>query len=347
MPDYTEKTETDWPDLAEEFLAECTRLLSSKNVEYKHLTLERFLRFLKEEKIAFSDGLSVEAILKYEQTKPKFFTGRSQPRGERPTEITLGFDSNHLRSFLRYLHREGYTIPDLSACIPRRKNKKTLPRAVPAEVIEEWFSLCDLSCKEGLRDRAVFETAYGSGLRPGELMALTLPCLDLQKETPQVRVERSKNGEARLVPLTQSARYHLLEYLEKARPWFPTCPKTRETLWLTSRGTHCTTVYYGHRVKTYYQPRLSQSVKITMHALRHSFATHLLRGGANLRQVQTLLGHIDLESTKVYTQVEISDLKKMQKQFHPRSRRRSCRQQIEQEKSSAARRVQRSCEGRV
>lgn len=323
MNHHTQNTETDWPDIIEAFLAECQRTQAPKTTRKKQLTLQRFLRFLQEEQLPFSNGLTPQHIRQYEQTRTKFYTGNSQPRGKTPTVNTLIHDSQSLKCFLKFLYRHDYTIADLSIYITIPKTKKTLPKPIPPKTIAEWFSLCDLSSKEGLRDRAVFETAYGSGLRPGELLSLTLPCLNLQKETPHVLVESSKNGKARLVPLTQSARYYLLEYLEKARPWFPTCPKTREALWLTSRGTRCTVCYYAQRLREYYQPRLSHPVHLHMHALRHSFATHLLKGGANLRQVQTLLGHDDIESTKVYTQVEIADLKKMQKQFHPRSRKRS------------------------
>jgi integrase/recombinase XerD len=301
---------------AEKFLAHQKSLFALATYETRVWTLNKFLRYLSAEGVLFLSQLTTEVVCRYEREKKGLFKAL-KAGSDSVSPRTLRTDTSNIRTFLHFLFRQGLLLEDLSTKLPTKCAPGGLPVPLSPKVIEKWFALCDLSTHTGVRDRAFFELAYGSGLRGGELFALTLSALDLTQG--QLLIDHSKNGESRLVPLTRVSCHYLRSYLETARPWLPRTPQTEECLWLTCVGGQMGKAYMSKRIRTFYRARMLPFVAITLHRLRHSCATHLLQSGASVRQVQQLLGHRDINSTQIYTKVAITDLKAVHRRCHPRS----------------------------
>jgi len=166
----------------------------------------------------------------------------------------------------------------------------------------------------GIRDRAMLETLYATGLRVSELVSLRLNCLSLQKG---VIVTIGKGVKERAVPLGEEAMVWLRRYLEEARPLL--LKKQRSPhLFLSIRGTAMTRQNFWEVIKKTALMAGIERSRVKPHVLRHSFATHLIEGGADLRSVQVMLGHSDISTTQIYTHVTKERLKKLHKKGHPR-----------------------------
>jgi site-specific recombinase XerD len=191
---------------------------------------------------------------------------------------------------------EGVSTPKLG---------KPLPHALPARALTAAIDGIDTSDPIGLRDRAVVETLYATGLRVSELASLRVR--DVSGDTVVVR---GKGGKVRMVPLGRPAQRALESYLERGRPHLA-AEIAGQHLWVGARG--------GPMGTRALRRAVSKHVATFPHALRHSFATHLLEGGADLRTVQDLLGHTDLATTQIYTAVTRKHLRGMYDQSHPRA----------------------------
>jgi len=220
-----------------------------------------------------------------------------------------------VKSFVKFLYRENFLLLDVGAGFEIPSGPRGLPRAILSEgEVLRLIEAPDTSTVRGLRDRAIVELLYGTGLRNTELRELSLAQLDLANGV--VRIERGKGNKARVLPLGEEALAWLEEYLEKSRPQLA---RDAEKTWLflTNWGAQLTRKWLSFRVgqlaKKAGLPKTS-----TPHVLRHSCATHMLRRGAGVRHLQTLLGHSCLNTTQIYTRVEVSDLAKVVRQFHPR-----------------------------
>ena len=266
----------------------------------------RLLMFMAEKKLALS-GLEEEHLVQFaEWLRPQM---RSRKRREQAEVSAVTSELSHVRQWLRFCYEQDATLTAQHELITLPKAAKGLPRALAIDEIEAWLELCDLSCHWGLRDRAFLELAYGTGLRHGEMLALGLS--DLNLADGLARVEISKNGHGRVVPITRRAVAFVERYLKEARPWLPMIATARDKLWLNSRGHQQTTSTMTERIAKLYAPRLEFGDKLGIHALRHSFATHLVRGGADVRHVGEMLGHRDLNSTARYTELEVDDLREL------------------------------------
>jgi integrase/recombinase XerD len=175
--------------------------------------------------------------------------------------------------------------------------------------------VCGTSPQE-LRDRALLETLYSTGVRVGELRRLTLQDVDTEERT--MRVLLGKGRKDRYLPLTRAAASALERYLAQGRAALA-AGKNVQQLFLSNAGgpVHPHTVY---RILTRWASEARIKKPVTTHTFRHSLATHLLKGGADIRHIQKLLGHASLQSTERYTRVEIQDLKDIVRRAHPRSR---------------------------
>jgi len=191
---------------------------------------------------------------------------------------------------------EGVSTPKLD---------KPLPHALPSRSMAAAIDSIDTTRPVGLRDRAMVETLYATGLRISELASLTVR--DTTSDTVTVR---GKGGKTRRVPLGRPAQRALEAYLAEGRPRLAG-PETGDALWVGARGGSMGTRSLRRSVKRH--------VATFPHAVRHSFATHLLEGGADLRVVQDLLGHTDLATTQIYTAVTRKHLRGMYDQSHPRA----------------------------
>ncbi|MEN6520887.1 MAG: tyrosine recombinase XerC [Armatimonadota bacterium] len=221
-----------------------------------------------------------------------------------------------LRSFFTYLVRKGVLDADpTSGVVPPRKEKK-LPKFLREEQIDVILEAPDPSEPLGLRDRAVLETLYATGLRVSELVAMDLDDIG---ETDEVRTV-GKGSKERVVLLGRAAMEAIAEYISAARPILAVKSQDQcSALFLNYRGGRLTARSVG-RIVDKYVAMVSDSLKISPHSLRHTFATHLLAHGADLRSVQELLGHESASTTQIYTHVTRERLKEVYDRAHPRAK---------------------------
>ncbi|MCK5639493.1 MAG: site-specific tyrosine recombinase XerD, partial [Gammaproteobacteria bacterium] len=218
-----------------------------------------------------------------------------------------------MRRFYRHLLREGQRKDDPSARIDSPKLAHSLPDSLTEDDVDALLMAPDLQQVLGMRDRAMLEVLYASGLRVTELISLTLSQINLRQGV--VRIVGKGNKE-RLVPLGEEALSWLERYLEEARAELLK-RQVNDVLFPTRRGGGMTRQAFWQNIKRYAQ---AASIKksLSPHTLRHAFATHLLNHGADLRVVQLLLGHSNLSTTQIYTHVARERLKSLHAQHHPR-----------------------------
>jgi integrase/recombinase XerD len=244
---------------------------------------------------------------------------REDTTGEKLTASTQGKHLTALKSFFRFLAHEGKLLVDPAAGLVLPKRRKQLPQALltPKEAIRLCDSI-DTRTPMGLRNRAIVEVLYGTGIRNAELRDLTLSDFDSSAGTLSVRA--GKGGKDRVVPLGPLVAAVLSDYISQARPKLAT----------KAGVTHVFVSEHGWplwsqsivRIVDLAAKRAGIKKSVRPHRLRHACATHMLKGGADVRHIQRLLGHSSLATTEIYTRVEISDLKAVHKRFHPRERTR-------------------------
>lgn len=224
-----------------------------------------------------------------------------------------------LNSFFRYLRREGLIAGNPLAGLHGPKLEKRLPMVLSSERVASLIESADPSSPSGQRDRAILELFYSSGLRVGELVSLRVGDVDFYEGTVRVW---GKGSRERIVPLGSEAERSLKVYLEWGRPELMRRgrrQRSEEALFLNCRGGRLTA--RGARNIVYkYASRIGFLEKVSPHTFRHSFATHLLDGGADLRVVQELLGHASLSTTQIYTHVTRERLRTVYMRAHPRAR---------------------------
>ena len=218
-----------------------------------------------------------------------------------------------LRRFYQYLVREGRLQIDPSAQIDAPKLGRPLPKALTEAEVEVLLQAPDVERFLGLRDRAMLEVLYASGLRVSELVTLQLSQINLRQGVLRVV---GKGDKERLVPLGEEAAEWLQRYLEEARPAL-LHGRLSDEFFVTQRGTAMTRQAFWHLIKRYAK-RADIATVLSPHSLRHSFATHLLNHGADLRALQMLLGHSNLSTTQIYTHVARERLKGVHSAHHPR-----------------------------
>lgn len=217
-----------------------------------------------------------------------------------------------LRSFLRFLKKHGSgPSMDLPSTGGYRR-AKTLPKALGQDQLEALLSAPDIATAVGLRDRALLELIYGAGLRISEAVELSIQDLDL--DNGAVRVT-GKRGKTRWVPLPGQTANWLVRYLESARPLLVRRASSR--VFLSARGLHLRRTTAGLNLQGYAR-KAGIEKGVSPHALRHTYAVHLLKGGADLRAVQELLGHESIATTQIYTQLDLEEVKRKYRAAHPR-----------------------------
>ena len=225
-----------------------------------------------------------------------------------------------VRSFHRFLLREGEADRDPAAAVIRPRLPRSLPRPLPVEEVLRLLEGPARDTPVGIRDRAVLETMYGAGLRVSELAGLDVDDVDLDEGSVRVL---GKGGKERDVPFGRYARDAIAAYLSRSRPSLAT-NRSRAALFLNLRGGRLTRQgVAGILAKAARASGIER--RVTPHTLRHSFATHLLEGGADVRVVQELLGHASVATTQVYTLVTREHLREVYYTAHPRARDASAR----------------------
>ncbi|MBN2352004.1 MAG: tyrosine recombinase XerD [Spirochaetales bacterium] len=227
-------------------------------------------------------------------------------------QCTISKIISSLRSFYRYCVLEGFTQGNPAETVEMPRIRRKIPKVFSAEEIENFLSSCVPDTPSGLRDRALFELMYSCGLRVSEAADMSLDQLYLNEGFLKVI---GKGGKERVVPIGEHAVHWLTRYLTGARPKL-TRPKRKNSFVFLNR--------FGGRLsrkgmwKRFKEIAGQAGVEGKVHTLRHSFATHLLKGGADLRAVQELLGHSDIGTTQIYTHLGKDDLKEYHRKYHPR-----------------------------
>lgn len=220
-----------------------------------------------------------------------------------------------LRSFFRFLLLDGYLQEDPAETLESPKTWRTLPKFMSEEEVEKLLGQPDLTTPHGLRDRTMLEVLYATGLRVSELVQIRLE--EMNREAGWVRTF-GKGSKERLVPVGDSAITFVEQYMEEARGHFLRKRAPSPYLFLTQQGRPMTRQYFWMLVAKYGE-QVGIKRKLSPHVLRHSFATHLLEHGADLRAVQLMLGHADISTTQIYTHVTRARLKQIYDKYHPRA----------------------------
>jgi len=277
--------------------------LSRKTVDAYSADLIRFGRFLEKNETTAVADIDTQLILGY------LIHLRKQELGSRSRARHL----ISLRGFFTFLTREKIIESNPASQIDLPKTGMHLPDVLSVADVEALISAPDRTKPEGLRDAAMLELVYGAGLRVSELIGLEMTGINL--EAGFVRVF-GKGGKERVVPVGRMATDAIRAYLEDSRPLLLKNGSSPH-LFVTRRKGAMTRQSFWNLIGRY--SRLAKlKKKVTPHTLRHSFATHLLEGGADLRAVQTMLGHADISTTQIYTHVAQRKLIEAHKKYHPR-----------------------------
>jgi integrase/recombinase XerD len=295
------------------FLAQLQAHRYSKALQYHAARiLPRLFAHLRENGVKDVRGATEAQLTSFVRALAKTKTKRGKP----PALQSMNSYIAIVRRFFAYLERSNAILRNPSRELPLRR-PDVLPRHVLSEKDAETLMEAPPTNRPvGIRDRAILETLYGTAIRLNECGRLDLEDLDLAGEALLVR--NGKGGKDRVVPVPARAAKALNLYLKDARPAFVRDPK-EPALFLQRYGTRLSTVMIGLLVSAYGR---RVGVRVAPHGLRHACATHLLRHGADIRHVQQLLGHRDIQTTALYTGVSIKDLRDVLERSHPRERGR-------------------------
>ena len=220
-----------------------------------------------------------------------------------------------VKGFYKFLRMEGYMDNDPTELLLTPKIGRHLPEVLTVEEIDRMIDCIDMSKAEGQRNRAIIETLYGCGLRVSELVTLQLSQLFIEEGYVVIQ---GKGNKQRLVPISPVAIEQITLYLEQTRSHQVAKRGSEDILFLNRRGAMLTRQMFFHIVKQLCELAGIRKV-ISPHTLRHSFATHLLEGGANLRAIQQMLGHESITTTEIYVHIDRTRLRDEILQHHPRN----------------------------
>jgi integrase/recombinase XerD len=265
--------------------------------------LVRYVRFLKGRGIQSAEGVCPDDVVSY--------LGRIQQDGLNPNSINRGLAA--LRGFYKFLLREKKIDHSPFANIELAKVWMRLPDTLSQEEMERLLKQPGNGTLTGVRDTAMLELMYATGTRVSELISLKMNSINWQVG---YLVALGKGEKERVIPIGQSAYDCLHAYIHESRPAFLKKQST-DILFLSRLGAGFTRQGFWKMVKQYAM-KAGLNKKVYPHTFRHSFASHLLEGGADLRSVQIMLGHADISTTQIYTHVTRDRLKTIHKKFHPR-----------------------------
>ena len=262
--------------------------------------LEKFCQFLKDKDLLAVRADDIEAYLAY--------------------RVDLGLKSRStarsisaLKRFYQYFVREKAIVDSPMVNIAQPKAGQSLPKTLSEAEVEALLAAPDIEDPMGLRDKAMLELLYATGLRVTELVGLRMEQINLRQAVVFVK---GKGNKERLVPLGEEAMYWLEQFLKVGRSQM--IKHATDFVFPSKRGIGMTRQTFWHRIK-HYAILASVESPLSPHTLRHAFATHLLNHGADLRVVQMMLGHSDLSTTQIYTHVANERLKSVHEQHHPRA----------------------------
>lgn len=281
------------------------RGLAANTVESYGRDLRQYLAYLVEQK-----GLA--SLKETTQATVVGYLLFLQARGR--AVATLSRNLAAIKAFYHFLVREGLLEHDPTVNLETPRQEKKLPRILSVEEIESLLAQPDLKTPSGIRDRAMLEVLYATGLRVSELVSLTVE--DVNLEEGYLRC-LGKGAKERIIPLGSQALKYLALYLNHARRFLLARPGD-PVLFLNHHGNRLTRQGFWKILKKY-AGRMALNRKISPHIIRHSFATHLLENGADLRSVQEMLGHADISTTQIYTHLTRGKIREVYDRTHPRA----------------------------
>ena len=280
------------------------RGLSENTISNYGMDVQKLMGYLQEHGLKVSPNeISEEELQQFIYTVAKNLNERSQSR------IISG-----LRGFFGFLVFEDYRKQNPLDLIESPRVGRKLPDTLSTEEIDELIAAIDLSKAEGERNRAILETLYGCGLRVSEVISLKLS--DLYFEEGFIKVT-GKGDKQRLVPIAESTQKYINLYRNHIRSHLDIQKGHEDTLFLNRRGKQLTRAMIFTIIRRLAEEAGIQK-KVSPHTFRHSFATHLLENGADLRAIQQMLGHESITTTEIYVHMDRSHLKTVMEQFHPR-----------------------------
>ncbi len=278
--------------------------LSANTLEAYSRDLIGYLRFLESRGMTDLSQSQVETLYEYLGTlKARKMSSRTQAR-----------ILSAMRSFYRFLQEESLRKDNPALSIQGPKPRRSLPQTLSEMEVEALLHQPKPDSPRGIRDVALLEVLYATGLRVSELISLTLDQLELEAQLIRTMGKGSKE---RLVPIGRTASNRLREYLQKGRNFLL---KDRLSPWVfvNNRGGRLSRQGFWKIIRQYGR-QAGITKKISPHTLRHTFATHLLEGGADLRSIQTMLGHADISTTQIYTLVTSQHIREAYRRYHPRA----------------------------
>jgi len=294
----------------QEFVKEYLSLLKiEKNLSDNSISsygndLFKLINFFNELKISDLNSVTSKNIT-------DFF---AKQREDGLTSTSVSRYASSVRGFFAYLKQQGYIKENPTSNLSATKLSRNLPSVLSFDEIERILSKPKSKTNLGLRDKAILEVLYSSGLRVSELINLKISDLFLEDEVIRVIGKGSKQ---RIIPIGSSARIWLKEYLIRIRPLLQKRMKSENLVFLNSKGSKLSRMAIWKIVKKYCADA-GIDKEVHPHTFRHSFATHLLEGGADLRAVQEMLGHSDISTTQIYTHIDREYVKQVHRDFHPR-----------------------------
>lgn len=280
------------------------RGLSTNTIDNYSFDVERLCLFLDQNQMDISPiHISEEVVQQFIYHVSKQVNARSQAR------IISG-----LKSFFNYLVFEDYRNNNPLELIETPKTGRKLPDTLSLEEIDALINAVDLSSNEGERNRAMLETLYGCGLRVSELVSLKIS--DLFFEEGFVKIT-GKGNKQRFVPIGHLTQKYIQLYKENVRSHVPVKKGFEDTLFLNRRGSQLTRAMIFTIIKDL-AVKINLNKTISPHTLRHSFATHLLENGADLRSIQLMLGHESITTTEIYVHLDRKFLTEVMNTYHPR-----------------------------
>ncbi len=296
----------------EEFLKEYLAILKlEKNLSENSIAaysndINKFINFANDQSIEDWSKVRSPVISRYFNLQREIGLGNT----------TAARYLSSIKGFFKYLHKKKYISKNPAENLSSTKLTRKLPIVL---TVEEIFQLLDQPKKEtklGERDKALLELAYSSGIRVSEIINLKLSDLLLKEEVVRVL---GKGSKYRIVPVGSSATDALMNYLQKYRPLLEKRMKSHNYVFLNVRGTKLSRMGIWKILKKYGEEAGIRK-EIHPHTIRHSFATHLLEGGADLRAVQEMLGHADISTTQIYTHIDREFIKQEFHDYHPRGK---------------------------
>ncbi|MDX2111989.1 MAG: site-specific tyrosine recombinase XerD [Verrucomicrobiota bacterium] len=265
----------------------------------------------------FAIYLESKGILQWSEVLPDHLSGwLKELNHEDYNNASTARKLSAVRGLSKYLTREKRIPKDFTSLIGRPKVRRPLPGTLSGDEISRLLAAPSEQTAGGLRDRAFLELMYASGLRVSELCGMTLQNVDLKEGFLMVRAGKGRKD--RLVPFGKKARDAMERYIVQGRPSLVR-KKTGSALFISNRGTAISRKTVWYLIQNYTKIA-GINKKIKPHLLRHSFATHLLQGGADLRSIQEMLGHASITTTQIYTTIEEKKLIETHSKFHPRGK---------------------------